>query len=409
MALLVEAIARMLMRALARKGVEHAGALAALRAFRVIGAVIIAAISVWVAVASSLLWTCTRVPGVSGLWQYVLGAGGPVWELALPVVAALLALLMLLPLPGKFSLGMYLSAAVFGLTLGAMAEFQGGGRYQLNDLAIFTMLPTFLLALLGLGLAFGEVPPLDAPLAPLAFAYWNRRKHLLALREYGRQRALRISGPGGKGATLTLEGPYDAAHPVTITSGMQLYTRGTSTYTLSVKMSSPRDIIACRISYDAAPRQTSRPIYAGEARGPQGRPIVFFLAPEHGEQISDGFMARLAYLVEAGRPFLGRMDFLHATPWGIRYTHVTHNRLTEAEAQLDPLLSWMRQLVALLEEVSPGPETATGEQLPAQSAPAYAPQSAYPPTVQQPPYAPYPPGGHLGQYGQSGQYPPQGR
>lgn len=394
MAMLVEAVIRILMRVVVRKGVEGAGALTAFRIFRVVGAVLIAAISLWVAVASALLWTCTRVPGVTGLWQYVSGAGGPAWELALPLVAALLALLMLLPLPGKFSLGMYLSAAVFGLTLGALAEFQGGGQYQVNDLAIFTMLPNFLLALLGLGLAFGDVPPLDAPLAPFAFTYWNRRKHLLALREYARQRALRISGPGGKGATLTLEGPYDAAHPVAITSGVQMYARGMSTYTLSVKMTSPRDIIAFRISYDPAPRSGSRSIYAGEARGPQGKPIVFFLAPEHGEQISDRFMARMAYLVEAGRPLLGREDFVHATPWGMRYTHVTHNRLTEAEAKLDPLLSWMRQLTGLLEEVSPGPETFSGDRPPAQPAPDYAPYPNYSPAAMPPsPYAPYAPGG----------------
>lgn len=415
MALLVEAILRVLGRALLRKGVEGTGSLTAFRAFRVGGAVIIAAISIWVAVASALLWTSTRVPGVHGLWQYVLADGGPIWELALPVVAGPLVVLMLVLLPGKFSLGLYLSAAVFGLTLGALAEFQGGGQYQTNDLSVYTMLPTFLLVLLGAGLALGDVPPLDAPLAPLAPTYGNRRKHLLALAAYAHQRGLAVTGPGGKGATLTLEGRLDAQHSLTITSAKQMSARGLSTFILSVKMTSPRDIVACRISYHAAPRNANRPIYAGEARGPRGRPIVFYLAPEHGEQLPASFMAHMAYIVEAGRPFIGREDFLHATPWGMRYTHVSHTRLTAAEAQLDPLLAWMRQLIGLLEDVSPGPQTVYGEQSSTGYPSGDAPYPRYQPGGQPPFAAPLPPAnqppayGQYGQYGESDRYPPRTR
>jgi hypothetical protein len=87
----------------------------------------------------------------------------------------------------------------------------------------------------------------------------------------------------------------------------------------------------------------------------------------------------MAAIVEARRPFLGPRDVLTATPWGIQYTHITAKGLKVADAQLDPLLAWMRQLIAVLEPVSPGPQ-------PTAAAPAHAPYAA---TSSQPP-AEYP-------------------
>jgi hypothetical protein len=244
MAALIQSIIEALAQALLKQGVAGAGSLATIRALRMTCAAIIAAVATWVAVASAFLWTSARVPGVQGLVQYVLTAGGPIWELALPACAVVLALLLVLPVPGKFSLGWVLSAAVTALAMGALAEFQGVGHSALNGFAVFSMIPTWPMTLLSLGFAWGEVPPLDAPLSRLALKYYRRRKHLVALREYGRQRGLQISGPGGKGAALTMEGQYDAQHRVVITSSLQQATSGASTYKVNVRMSSPRDILA---------------------------------------------------------------------------------------------------------------------------------------------------------------------
>jgi hypothetical protein len=360
-AALLQSLIESLAESLLEKGVEGSASLAGARALRRICAVLIAAISAWAAVASALLWTSSRVPAVHGLVQYVLTGGGPFWELALPVVAALLTVLMLLPVPGKFTLGWLPAAAVFGLAIGALAEFQGGGQFAVGAIDVASAIPTIPMALLCIGLALGDVPPLDSPVAPLALTYWRRRKHLLALREYGRQRNLHVSGPGGKGAALTVAGQYDGQHRVVITSSVKQSVSGSATYTVNVRMSSPRDILAFRISYSPAPQRANRPIFAGHAVGPAGKPIVFYLAPEHGEQLSPAFMRQMTPIVEAGRPFLGPKDFLTATPWGMQYVHVSQKGLKVADAQLDPLVGWMRQLIAVLEPVSPGPQPSAGQ------------------------------------------------
>jgi hypothetical protein len=81
--------------------------------------------------------------------------------------------------------------------------------------------------------------------------------------------------------------------------------------------------------------------------------IHFYIVPQPGQVIPDAVVGRMAPLVEAGRPYLGKLDFVHATPFGIRYTRMAARGLTRREAQLDPLLAWMRDLVALLEPISP--------------------------------------------------------
>lgn len=351
-----------IIEALLGKSIESAGSLYQHRRFRAICALLLLAISVWIAVASTLLWTSSRLAGVSGLVQYAW-SGGPLWLLALPIVAMLTAFITLLPLPGKFTLVAAFATATFGYTLAVLATFQGGGRYAVNATATASGISAILLPVLALILAFGEIPPLDAPLARIAVVYWGRRKHLLALREYGRQRGWRVTGPAGAKSALVVEGAYDPQHPITIISGasFKLSTESAFTFSLVVKMGAPADIISLRIADQPLPKDQQRRmqpqgLIAGESRSRGSRrTLYYYLRPDRTYPLSEAFIAQFAALVEAGRSYLQPRDMVQAVKFGIRYTHTSYRRLTYRDAQLDPLLGWMRDLTTLLEPASPHP------------------------------------------------------
>lgn len=352
---LIGAIFEKIFESLFERGVETVGQNAQRhRAFRRILLALAVISAAWIAVASAFLWHTERLPDIFGLVAYVEG-GGPLWQLATPLVAVLTIIWLLIPVFGRHSITFFLGAATFGLTLGSLAEYQGG-KYATDISVPITFLAAMLLAIFGIVLALTDVPPLDAPLARLAFVYWGRFKHLHALRQYGMERGLTVSGPAGKGNAMTLEGMYDREHPITITSAASYsFTGNAPAFTLSVKMGSPRDIIAMRISYEQPPKKARARVVGGECRA-KGKPtIYFYVVPEPGQVIPPDFVPRMAEIVEAGRPFLRRRDFAHATPFGIRFTHRDARHLTVQDAQLDPAIGWMRELLGVLEPISPAP------------------------------------------------------
>lgn len=356
MGLLIEAIVRAMLKLVTGKAVESAGRASGNRVVRLILIVPCVLIAIGIAVSSTMLWTSERVPQAHGLLQYV-AAGGPVWVMAPPICAILLAIVLVMPVVGRFGIGLLLGAATFGLTLAAAANFQGRGRYAVNGAAVISIVTAMLLLLLTLALSLSDLPPVDSALAPLTMLYWGRLGHLRALSQFGMQRGWQVSGPAGWTSTLPVAGLYDPAHPVTITSALNLSigSRASTSYTFSVKMESPADIIAFRISYQPTPRKLLGQVAAGESRM-RGKPtIYYYLAPrpEEARGITQSFMTRLATIVEAGRPYLrSRGDFMHATPFGLRHTHPASYRLTARDADLEPMLRWMRELCGLLEEVS---------------------------------------------------------
>lgn len=370
----VSGLLQNVLESLLGKGIEEAGGLARYRTVRGICVILMLLAAGWIAIASALLWTSTRVPGVSGLVAYVQ-AGGPVWLLVVPVAAVLTFVLALLPAHGKCTLAAYASIVVFALALGGLASFQGG-KYDVNAAAVSCVIIAIPLPLLGLMLGMTEHVPLDAPLARIALVYWGRYRHLLALRTFGSERNLRVSGPGGSENALTLEGFYDAQHPITITSGasFKLSSEQSATYTLSVKMGSPADIVAFRISYQPPPKKMRGHVVPGVSRTRRALPLHFYVVPAQATYLPPDFIARMMPLVEAGRPFLAKSDFVHATPFGIRWTHKSYYRLTRKDAQLEPVAHWMLQLVAALEPFSPHPTPAPMSPSPAVPA---APQQVY--------------------------------
>jgi hypothetical protein len=341
------------------EGIEKTGDLRNNRWVRGVCLVLMFLISAGLALASALLWTSARYPNATGLWQWVQ-QGGPAWVLTVPALAALTFLLLLVPVPGKFTPIAFCATATFGCTLGALIVFQGGGKTAIAPVAIASGVAALVLPIIGLMLAMGDVPPLTAPLARFALPYWGRRRHLLALRAWGHDHGWRGVLPGGAITTLSMQGPYDATHPVVVTSGADFHmTQGGSfVFTLSAKMTSPYDIVAFRISADPPPEQARSRVAAGTLRAGLSRTIHYYVVPASDHPLPAGFMERLGAIVEAGRQYFGKLDFAHATPFGLRYTHKSGRRLTAREGNLDPLLSWMFSLCTLLEEVSPRPANA---------------------------------------------------
>lgn len=362
MGLLIEAVVRVMLKLITGKAVEATGRASGNRVVRLILIVPCLMIAVGIAVSSAFLWTSERVSGAHGLFQYV-AMGGPVWVIATPICAVLLALVLVVPVVGRFGIVLLLGAAMMGLTLAAAADFQRGGQYAVNYATVISIVTSMLLLLLTLALSLSDLPPVDSALAPLTMLYWGRLGHLRALSQFGAQRGWRVSGPTGWTSTLTVAGPYDPAHLVTITSllNLSIGSRASTSYVLSVKMESPADIIAFRISYEPTPRRLLAQVAAGESRM-RGKPTIYYYLsprPEEAPGITQGFMTRLATVVEAGRPYLrSRGDFMHATPFGLRHTHPASYRLTAGDADLEPKLRWMRELCGLLEEVSPRPAVA---------------------------------------------------
>jgi hypothetical protein len=365
---LIGALIQKLVEALFGKAIETVGEQAFNRRFRRVIWALALVLSAWIAVSNALLWQTDRLPGVSGLLDY-FQHGGPTWELAAVIAPVVTALWLLVPVKGRDAITFYLIAATFGLTIGALVEFQGGARYETSVLTILTLLASIVLAICAAVLARTDVPPLDAPLARFCFQYWGRYKHLLALREYGRQRGWTISGPAGKRPPLTLVGKYDPQHPVTITSSAKFsLIENTVSYTLSARMGSPDHIPDCRISYQPTPKKLQGTVVHGKTRGAPGQrrqSIYFHVAINPKHPAAESLIPRMAALAEAARPFLKLhfsnvklKDSIVAARSSVQYTHLAAFHLTRRDAEMDPLLECMRELIDVLASISRPPTRA---------------------------------------------------
>jgi hypothetical protein len=342
-------------------GVEAAGEHAGIRWFRGVCLVLAILISGYSAVASTLLWEVDSQPGVMGLWQFTQQASGPLWTLTLPLLAAILTLWLLIPAPGRHSIGFALAVGVFVFSLAALIAMTGPGVHTLSVPTLISLLTVIPLPILGVILAFGDVPPLDSFLAHVSWVYWGRIRHLRALRLYGARRFWQVIEPHGTDSSLAVKGMYDAEHRVKAASiaHFQLKADGGTPYFLQINMSSPRDIIGFRISLTKPEKEVAQRTYAGEARARGQRTIYYFLLSDPRTPVPGSFAPRIAQVIDEGRNFLRNRDYVVATSYGIRYTHYSGAfQFSPKEANLDPYLTWMRSLVALLEEVTPARTTA---------------------------------------------------
>lgn len=355
--LLIRVVLRGLTRLVLGKSISATGNLASSQKVRLVLVVLCIPLAAGVAVASALFWGSARVPQANGLLQYVQ-QGGDAWVLIAPISALLLTILLLIPASGRFGIALLLAGTLFFGGLAALANLQGDGTSAVNTASVVSLGISALLMLVVLGLALSDNPPLDSPLAPVTFVYLSGRlKHLRGVNRFGEQRGWSVTGPTGGQSTLTIRGAYDPAHEVTLTSALHITvsSRASAAYVYSCKMTSPADIVACRVSYTAAPKKYRATPYYGECRQRGKRTIYYFLdpRPEEARLITPQFMERLGQVVESGRPFFTTpLDFLHATPFGIRFTHQAYYRMTSVYTEPEPLLRWMRELVGLLEPVS---------------------------------------------------------
>jgi hypothetical protein len=79
--------------------------------------------------------------------------GGPLWTLTLPILAVVLTLWLLLPLPGRHGIGVALAAGVFGFSLAAIIAMTGSGVHSISVVTLISMLGALLLPILTLVLA----------------------------------------------------------------------------------------------------------------------------------------------------------------------------------------------------------------------------------------------------------------
>jgi hypothetical protein len=336
--------------------VEAAGERAGVRWFRRVCLALAILISAYITVASAFLWETDSQPGVMGLWQFTQQAGGPLWTLTTPILAALLTLLLLLPVAGRHSIGAALAAGVFGFGLASIIAMTGPGTHALSAPTLVSVLSSLVLPILALILAFGDVPPLDSFLAHVSWVYWGRIRHLRALRQYGATHRCQIVEPHGTDSSLSVAGLYDADHRVKAASmaHFQLSAGSGTPYYLQISMSSPRDIVAFRISFTKPEKAIYQRAFVGESRAKGKRTIYYFLLPDPRAPIPANFAPRMAQAIEQGRRLLRTRDFLLATPYGIRLTHYSGAfQFSPREANLGPYLAWMRSLIALFEEVTP--------------------------------------------------------
>jgi hypothetical protein len=100
--------------------------------------------------------------------------------LALPLLAAILTLWLLIPVPGRHSIGFALAAGVFGFSLAALVAMTSSGVHSISVVTLMSMLGALLLPTLALVLAISDVPPLDSAMAHVSWVYWGRIRPLRA-------------------------------------------------------------------------------------------------------------------------------------------------------------------------------------------------------------------------------------
>jgi hypothetical protein len=315
---------------------------------------IIVAAALWVAIASAFLWESASRPGVVGLLDFV-GHGGPTWLLSIPVVALLLVIIGSLPVAGRYGLALVFQAALFWLVLVGMANFQADGHSALNLAAVSSFLVTIPAMLLALITALADAPPVTSPMAYLTMHYMGRVGHLRGLLASAKRLGWETRGPEGKARALTISGYSQDRHSVRVVSGVSAI--GVSTadqgYWYKVTISSPRPLPSFGIlNGKLSPHIAARAITGALSNGQ--RPQWFYVIPQYGRPLPDGWVERFARQVATGERYVrARRESAQLTSGGILYTSFRMMRLPAKSGEIEPLVDWLCGVAALLEEIAP--------------------------------------------------------
>ncbi len=315
---------------------------------------IIVAAALWVAIASAFLWESASRPGVSGLLDFV-AHGGPAWLLSIPVVALLLVIIGSLPVAGRYGLALVFQAALFWLVLVGMANFQADGHSALNLAAVSSFLVTIPAMLLALITALADAPPVTSPMAYLTMHYMGRVGHLRGLLASAKRLGWETRGPEGKARALTISGYSQDCRSVRVVSGVSAI--GVSTadqgYWYKVTISSPRPLPSFGIlNGKLSPHIAARAITGALSNGQ--RPQWFYVIPQYGRPLPDGWVERFARQVATGERYVrARRESAQLTSGGILYTSFRMMRLPAKSGEIEPLVDWLCGVAALLEEIAP--------------------------------------------------------
>lgn len=315
---------------------------------------IIAGAAAWVAVASAWLWTSAAHPGVVGLVAFVR-QGGPLWLLAIPLVAALTLLVASIPASGRYGLVLILQFATFWLTLLGMAAFQGDGHADLNWPAISSFLVTLPAGLLSTVTALADTPSVESPFAHFTLTYVGRVGHLRALLASARRLGWEVSAPSGPASALVAGGYYGDRRNVRVVSGWSTPQTNPADagYWFKVTVTSPSPLPSFQIARRAIPRAVAARAVTGTAAGGL-LPLRFFVLAPHGQRISDTWTARFAQQIAEGKRFVRtHRDVVQLAPGGLLYSHASMLRLSAKSGRVEPLVDWLSGLARLLEEIAP--------------------------------------------------------
>jgi len=338
------------------QGIETAGDQARLKWGRFVFYAFAVGLTVYLLIASLFLWQSPAYPGVVGLIQFIPKAGAA-WMLAVPGLAALTMVLLLLPIAGRLIFTLLSAIATTAVGFAVLITFQGhsSGISDLpTNISLFGML---VIVLVTLALALNDRPALMSPLARWAIPYSMRLNHLRALQQSGRDHGWEIVGPTGTQNTLMLSAPYGREHQMYITSAMRLrlsQDNATDGAILSVAIRSQYDIPG----FYSGPKRLEPNNQQGlELEVPiSGKsPVFAYIEPYPQLPLTPAVAEQIMALIRARQGVLPADAIVQATPLGmrVRYTRF-YRRLTAKDGRPDAILQWLDQLVTTLEQISPG-------------------------------------------------------
>jgi hypothetical protein len=262
-----------------------------------------------------------------------------------------------LPVAGRHGPVLLFQCALFALTLAGAAVFQrnGHGLFAVNMAVATSWLVTMPVTLLTLVAALADLPPISSPLAYPALHYMGRVGHLRGLLASAKRLGWETRGPEGKARALTISGYSQDCRSVRVVSGVSAI--GVSTadqgYWYKVTISSPRPLPSFGIlNGKLSPHIAARAITGDLSNGQ--RPQWFYVIPQYGRPLPDGWVERFARQVATGERYVrARRESAQLTSGGILYTSFRMMRLPAKSGEIEPLVDWLCGVAALLEEIAP--------------------------------------------------------
>lgn len=313
---------------------------------RTLGRWTLVLLSAWCVVAA-FLWVDTA-QGPLNIIQ-AIGLGAPAWMLAAPLLGAVGLACALRPRPGLYWLLFLTGIAQVPLAIAGVIALDEA-RLPAHWGPALNIPAALLWSLVATLMATGDAPPLDSPMARVA--YLGRRKHLLALTRLAQQRGWAIRGPEPTNLALKVEGEW-AGRPVHIESGavyqLQLY--ATSYYYLTIAVRSPRNLWPMTLEVGlegpkAGPRKAAVKV---KCRNRKGRANTCYLWPPAGRPAESVDTEALKTALELGREFLRPRMAVCAAGESVWFGRQASFTMSETAQDVEAIIRWLDAIAGAME------------------------------------------------------------